>query len=535
MKKLFLLSILCVSSVLAFAIDEVTLTTVGDGSSRDEAVKNALRSALEQAYGAFMSSSTIVLDDELQKDEIVSVTSGNIKSYKVLGYAEGGNGTITASCVSTVALNKLLDYMKSSGSEVNFSGASFAANMILEELNIRSEQKAIEHLMDALSHMRGLCDYELKLAEPQIKEEKVIVTGKVLFKFNSQGINYGVLIYNTLAQLNTPDGKYPVPNLGNFKLRSPLPEKFEKELLQYKQLAWQDYYHYGIGYYRHFSGDKNALENKYGQVMFMRDMLRFCIYDNIHLDIDEAGNDIQIQYLDMEMSTTDCKVHKGHNMRYPEVYPTVYLPYACIPEIDKMDNRSLRDDEKLNYEERDRQIRAGKVEVGVHQSYYISIPQEVNVNEVKQSMQEYIKLRGRSEDIAMLKAYELATRMCQEDGRVNKNTLIANILKIQGPNNPNTYSLEQLINQGYLVQTIISPTNEWWTQLSIPFYYRNDIIYGNRDRYDILENREMLFTNTYAEPGDIFAALPIVITIPKADIAKYTNFGVRYYDRDTEK
>ena len=440
MKKLFLLSILCVSSVLAFAIDEVTLTTVGDGSSRDEAVKNALRSALEQAYGAFMSSSTIVLDDELQKDEIVSVTSGNIKSYKVLGYAEGGNGTITASCVSTVALNKLLDYMKSSGSEVNFSGASFAANMILEELNIRSEQKAIEHLMDALSHMRGLCDYELKLAEPQIKEEKVIVTGKVLFKFNSQGINYGVLIYNTLAQLNTPDGKYPVPNLGNFKLRSPLPEKFEKELLQYKQLAWQDYYHYGIGYYRHFSGDKNALENKYGQVMFMRDMLRFCIYDNIHLDIDEAGNDIQIQYLDMEMSTTDCKVHNGHNMRYPEVYPTVYLPYACIPSIDKIDHREMRD----NY--------AG---------YYVNTQIEEEIKSGK--------------------------------------------LKVGLPVN-------------------VTASNPCWEQLNTPFYYRTT---G--------DGREGFFASTYAQSGDIFAALPIVITIPKADIAKYTNFGVRYYDRDTEK
>ena len=83
MKKVFLLSIFCVFSLSLLAIDEVTLTTMGDGATLEEAKNNALRNALEQAYGAFMSSSSIILNDELTKDEIVSVTSGNIKNYKI--------------------------------------------------------------------------------------------------------------------------------------------------------------------------------------------------------------------------------------------------------------------------------------------------------------------------------------------------------------------------------------------------------------------------------------------------------------------
>ena len=74
MKKVFLLSIFCVFSLSLLAIDEVTLTTMGDGATLEEAKNNALRNALEQAYGAFMSSSSIILNDELTKDEIVSVT-----------------------------------------------------------------------------------------------------------------------------------------------------------------------------------------------------------------------------------------------------------------------------------------------------------------------------------------------------------------------------------------------------------------------------------------------------------------------------
>ena len=50
----------------------ITLVTSGTGDTKEEAVKNALRSALEQTYGAFVSSNSQVVNDELVKDEIVS-------------------------------------------------------------------------------------------------------------------------------------------------------------------------------------------------------------------------------------------------------------------------------------------------------------------------------------------------------------------------------------------------------------------------------------------------------------------------------
>ena len=59
----------------------VTLTTSGTGKTIEEAKNNALRSAIEQAFGAFISSKTEILNDELIKDEVVSITSGNIIKY----------------------------------------------------------------------------------------------------------------------------------------------------------------------------------------------------------------------------------------------------------------------------------------------------------------------------------------------------------------------------------------------------------------------------------------------------------------------
>ena len=307
-------------------VTEVTLTTIGEGSTRDEAVKNAWRSALEQAYGAFMSSSSISVDDELQKDEIVSITSGNIKNYKVLGEVTREDGMIVTSCVVTVSLTKLLDYMQSTGAEVAFSGASFAAKIQLEELNKENERKAIEHLIDALSAMRGLCDYELKLDEPRLNEGMVDIKGRVYLKFNNLGINYGILLYNTLSQLHTPDGKYEVPNLGNFRLRSPLSKSLYNELTN--------------------------------STIFMRDAQRFVIYDNIHPNIMNSHH--SIQFCDDEGNP----ITKVRDLGDGTVYP--FLPYACIPSASKIWHREFRDDYEGYYEnpQLKAQKASGKLEVG---------------------------------------------------------------------------------------------------------------------------------------------------------------------------
>ncbi len=64
--------------------EDITLIVTSDGVTKDEAIKNALRSAIEQTYGVFVSANTELLDDEIVKDDIASVSSGNIKKYREL-------------------------------------------------------------------------------------------------------------------------------------------------------------------------------------------------------------------------------------------------------------------------------------------------------------------------------------------------------------------------------------------------------------------------------------------------------------------
>ena len=63
--------------------DEVTLVVSADGATKEEATKVALRSAIEQAYGTFVSANTTILNDEMVKDEIVTLSTGNVKTYQI--------------------------------------------------------------------------------------------------------------------------------------------------------------------------------------------------------------------------------------------------------------------------------------------------------------------------------------------------------------------------------------------------------------------------------------------------------------------
>ena len=103
MRKLILLPIFIFSTVFAMAqtVDDVTLVVSGDGATKEDATHVALRSAVEQAYGVFVSANTEIMNDELVKDEIATVTSGNVKSFKELNciLLPNGNQMVTLPCL----------------------------------------------------------------------------------------------------------------------------------------------------------------------------------------------------------------------------------------------------------------------------------------------------------------------------------------------------------------------------------------------------------------------------------------------------
>ncbi len=149
--------------------DEVSLVVSANGADKDEAIKVALRSAIEQAYGTFVSANTSILNDEMVKDEIVTISSGNIKNYKEIGGYMLSDGRYFVSLQATVCVSKLISYAQSKGAETEFAGATFVMNLKMKELNKKNEEKAIDNLFTmVLAMYPSVFSYQLTVSEPYL-------------------------------------------------------------------------------------------------------------------------------------------------------------------------------------------------------------------------------------------------------------------------------------------------------------------------------------------------------------------------------
>lgn len=126
--------------------DEIALMVTSDGATKDDAIKNALRTAIEQTYGVFVSANTDILNDDLVKDEIATISSGNIKKFTEVSYSKSENShTVTLDVI--VSKGKLLSYAKSKGAECELDGAALVGNIELLILNTENEEVAIRNLI----------------------------------------------------------------------------------------------------------------------------------------------------------------------------------------------------------------------------------------------------------------------------------------------------------------------------------------------------------------------------------------------------
>lgn len=154
-----------------WAQNEVSLVVSGEGKDKEDATFKALRSAIEQAYGTFVSANTTVLNDQLVADEIVSLSSGNIQKYEYVSENKMPNGNTFVTLSATVSIDKLVSFAESKGMEAELKGSLFAMNIKKMEFDKKAEEKAIENLCKQIEAMlSSLFDYEIILEEPKKSE-----------------------------------------------------------------------------------------------------------------------------------------------------------------------------------------------------------------------------------------------------------------------------------------------------------------------------------------------------------------------------
>ena len=217
----------------------VKVNSQGEGTTRENAIHQALREALERTYNSFISSNTLFSNDEIVSDEIVSITRGNIVKYKVLYERFDSISKMHNVMVeSVVSLDKFKNYSKSHGATVEIDGASLASSLIANEkmkrFNTENEVVAVKNFILEMEQLcKNLYEYTVKVKIPEN-----INSGISIFVIAQTNMNLFYCfrkMYDILNRLsnNQGDYRYCPPSF------SPSSYKQSQELAK---LYWVSYY-----------------------------------------------------------------------------------------------------------------------------------------------------------------------------------------------------------------------------------------------------------------------------------------------------
>jgi hypothetical protein len=167
---------------LAFAITAnaqdadktVTLVVSGQGKTQDEAKQVALRSAIEQAFGAFISSSTVINNDTFVSENITSLSQGSVVEFNILSSTLMPDSNYTITLKAVVSVTKMQKIIENKGYSATIEGGLFGLNLKLSKLQASAEEKVIRDLIKNSSKILSKSiDYKIELIPPKKSDLRV--------------------------------------------------------------------------------------------------------------------------------------------------------------------------------------------------------------------------------------------------------------------------------------------------------------------------------------------------------------------------
>ena len=163
MKKIiFLIFFVFISHEVLLAQKETTVT--GNGKTCSEARNDALRNAINNAYGSLIYSTTEINNDKLISDDINMLTSGNILKYEEIESCSERNGIWTIKLRVTVSQTELAKFIEGKGKSVAISGELLKQKSDQEMQSIAAETNMIENVLKELEeYLKDPYDYEINV------------------------------------------------------------------------------------------------------------------------------------------------------------------------------------------------------------------------------------------------------------------------------------------------------------------------------------------------------------------------------------
>lgn len=175
MKKVSLILFLLIS-LFAKAQDEktVTLLVSGQGKTAEEAKQIALRSAIEQAFGAFISSETILINDSFVSENIVSLSQGSITEFHILSTQSFPDNVVFVTLNATVSISQLQKVVENKGHSSTINGGLFGVNLKQLKLQSDAEYQVMKQMAkESLRILKKSINYAVEVVPPKKSDIRI--------------------------------------------------------------------------------------------------------------------------------------------------------------------------------------------------------------------------------------------------------------------------------------------------------------------------------------------------------------------------
>ncbi|MBM3396529.1 MAG: hypothetical protein FJY37_18260, partial [Betaproteobacteria bacterium] len=133
--------------------EEIVIRANGEGVDPSAAKLDATREALKQAVGMFVDAQTVVTDDQVISDKILSGTNALVLGSKVIsGPKRRSDGLYEVQCEVKIRRQQLVSTISAAGIAVTGAIDGDAAQRV-SEINFKNDQEAKELLRDRLSNL----------------------------------------------------------------------------------------------------------------------------------------------------------------------------------------------------------------------------------------------------------------------------------------------------------------------------------------------------------------------------------------------
>jgi len=191
-----------------------TVVAFGTGANQADALYNAKLNAMDQIFGTFISTKTVISNDSIVMNNVISITNGQITNYEILKTDKTENGYIITIKVST-NLQNLVAFCKSIGVDSYIQGSMFSDILATKLKNKENEIKVLNSFLETFKkEIPTLFDYSIITSDPV----KASNSDNFLIKINCEFVlnkNYNSIL-NVLIDLINQIGIKPT-ELPDFK------------------------------------------------------------------------------------------------------------------------------------------------------------------------------------------------------------------------------------------------------------------------------------------------------------------------------